>query len=352
MASNEYLDKIDDCTKIPSKGGIPFETVKTMAKEMNIDITGKTKAELCDEIRKLLNKPIHQKPSAVGSAGPTQPEVAAEIELEEVIAPKLPKPPRILPPPRSWSRPQPPQPSLSPPLSPLSPLSPLPPLPPLPQQPTLIRVGQSQMRKSYPTAQGFLQIPAWSRGKGIYRQLSPFFLGPIDYDGLSVKTFESLWQHSKVYRGQVDAQGNPTQVWYNWRNAGFGADAERHPMGKEIPLYSYFNGEKLDVVEARKKIYIPYYKELVRETPAYKELLARLKAGLQLLLIEPDGPFLQDFPEGVPIDRELFKQLIGVTDQKTFYSLIGKPYPHAKNRYFPLGHGYVLADALLEDLGF
>jgi len=223
--------------------------------------------------------------------------------------------------------------------------------PPKTQQPTdLIRVGQRKMRKSYPSSTGFLQIPAWSGGKGIYSQLSPFYLGPIKYDGINVLTFENLWQFSKIYKTQVDTNGNPTQDWYDWRNKGFISPAERHPMGKEVPLYSYFNGEKIGVVEARKKIYIPYYKELARKTPAYKELLTRLKAGQPLLLIEPDGPSLQDFPEGMQFSRELFWKLIDVTDQKTFFSLVGLPYPYPGNRYYPLGHGYVLADALLEDL--
>lgn len=44
-------DKIDACTKPPSKGGIPIAELKMLAMEMGIDIKNKNKSEICDEIR-------------------------------------------------------------------------------------------------------------------------------------------------------------------------------------------------------------------------------------------------------------------------------------------------------------
>ena len=44
-------------------------------------------------------------------------------------------------------------------------------------------------------------------------------------------------------------------------------------MGKGAkPLYSYWDGEKLDYVEARKKIYIPLYSNAVKKTEAFAKL--------------------------------------------------------------------------------
>lgn len=218
----------------------------------------------------------------------------------------------------------------------------------------LIRVGQRQMRKCYPSADGFVQIPAWSGGKSEFRELSPFFLGPFELDGIMTENFENGWQHLKAYQKHLDKANNdyPNAEWHRWRLEGFQEKkAIRHPMAGEKPLYCFYKGQKLDVVEARRQVYIPFYMELVRKTTAYKALLHRLKAGEKLLIIEPDGPNLYDFQEGLEFDRELFKKLISVTDQKSFYALIpGKAWSSTFNKYFALGHGYVLADALLEDL--
>lgn len=219
--------------------------------------------------------------------------------------------------------------------------------------PALIRVGQRQMRKSYPSCPGYVQISAWSQGKSEFRDLSPFFLGPLVLDGLSAENFENAWQHQKVYLQHLDKTNSdlPNNDWIKWRLQGFSSKkAIRHPMASEKPIYCFYKGQKLQTVEARQQIYIPFYKELARKTAAYQGLLARLKAGQKLLIIEPDGPNLQEFPEGIEFTRELFQKLISVTDQRTFHAMIGKPMTFDFNKYFPLGHGYVLADALLEDL--
>lgn len=224
--------------------------------------------------------------------------------------------------------------------------------------PGKIRVGQCQMMKKYPSALGFQEISAWSRGKSEFRPLSPFFLGPLVLDGEQSENFENGWQHLKVYEQHLDKANNdlPNGLWKTWRTQGFRSQkAVRRPMGKEKPIYCFFKGKKLLTVEARIQIYIPFYKELVRKTAIYQVLLKKLRAGQSLFIIEPDGPNLAEFPEGVEISRELFQKLIKVTDQKSFYDIIGKPFVKSLslsllNKYFPLGHGYVLADALLEDL--
>lgn len=109
----------------------------------------------------------------------------------------------------------------------------------------------------------------WSRG------LSPFFVGPIDlYDGYSSLNLENAWQYSKVYYNQVDSDNNPTQNYFEWAKNGWSSiKACRYPMGKgAIPLYSYWNGKKLDYVSARKEIYIPLYSKAVQKTFAFSKL--------------------------------------------------------------------------------
>ena len=107
-------------------------------------------------------------------------------------------------------------------------------------------------------------------------ELSPFYLGPCTTpDGASAKRFENLWQFSKVYPQHVDAAGEPNQSWLDWRAQGFADDrAHRYPMGKgKKPLYSWWGGQKLGYIDARKSIYVPFYAQLVTATAAYQKLL-------------------------------------------------------------------------------
>ena len=127
----------------------------------------------------------------------------------------------------------------------------------------------------YKTPDNALVINTTSRSTNWSRGLSPFILGPIDlYDGYISKNVENAYQYSKVFDYYLDDDGNPGENYFKWAKSGWNSDrAERYPMGKGvIPKYSYWNGEKLSYVEARKKIYIPLYSKAVRSTKAYSML--------------------------------------------------------------------------------
>jgi hypothetical protein len=140
--------------------------------------------------------------------------------------------------------------------------------------------------------QGALIINTTSRSDTWSRHLSPFFLGPVDlYDGYVSQNVENAWQFSKVYEYYTDANGNPDERYFNWAKDGW-ADkrAHRYPMGKGvIPLYSYWDGEKLTYVEARKKIYIPLYSQAVKKTTAFAQLKKMHEEGQDLYLWDFDG---------------------------------------------------------------
>lgn len=124
----------------------------------------------------------------------------------------------------------------------------------------------------------------YSSGK--WRDLSPFALGPIILPHIFSENFENLWQYSKVYESHVGEDGEPTAGWYRWRYKGLlSALAHRYPMGKNrIPLYSYWNGEKLSYIEARKRIYAPLYAQFVAKTESYF-LLERLYQNVDVLVL-------------------------------------------------------------------
>jgi len=83
-----------------------------------------------------------------------------------------------------------------------------------------VRCGRTARAKPYPSLPGYITIPAWSRGKAPYNQLSPMLIGPFTvteplYNGQSlpgfqpdldknlsvavVQKFENYWQGSKIY---------------------------------------------------------------------------------------------------------------------------------------------------------
>lgn len=118
--------------------------------------------------------------------------------------------------------------------------------------------------------------------KGNFHWLSPFTLGPVDlYDGYFSQNVENAWQYSKVYK-QHDDNG-PTQEYWDWAVNGWNKRwADRYPMGKgAVPEYSYWDGEKLGYIEARKKIYAPLYSEAIRKdrTRFFEVLCSTAKKG-------------------------------------------------------------------------
>ena len=125
-----------------------------------------------------------------------------------------------------------------------------------------------------PNPYGGVEVDTTAR-LGKWSGLSPFVLGPVKaFAGAESQNFENFWQFHKVYKCHTDKDGEPTFEWYDWHNKGFmDKRAHRYPMGKgAIPEYSFWNGEHLGYVGARKKIYAPVYAGFVAKTVAYKLL--------------------------------------------------------------------------------
>jgi len=151
----------------------------------------------------------------------------------------------------------------------------------------------------------FAKLPALVEGKppvvvdttsnsGDFRELSPFVL-KVPHRGHGV-IFENLWQYSKVYKNQVlDIDGYPDASWHKWSESGMAQDrAVRYPMGKgAMPLYSFWDGEKLGYIEARKKIYAPMYAESVSKAGAMYRLEGLysncLNTNRELILLDYDA---------------------------------------------------------------
>ena len=121
---------------------------------------------------------------------------------------------------------------------------------------------------------------------GEYRELSPFVL-----PAPPAKNLENLWQFSKVYIKHLDDRGEPTHEWYSWRDWGFlQQKAYRYPMGKgSIPAYTYWQGERLGYIDARKKIYAPEYAKNVINTSSFERLRELYASGTDITLLDYDA---------------------------------------------------------------
>ncbi len=149
------------------------------------------------------------------------------------------------------------------------------------------------------------------------KDLSPLYMGPIESnDGVVAKTFEQLYQCSKVYPGQfdengklvvkfVDNNGEPTPEYFEWRNEMFTKDKcskvdARHPnqmLGckhSDTLYFLHFNKEenkyeKLDFIHSRTKFYIETYAKYVVNTDSYKWLKSLKDSGKKLALVDFDA---------------------------------------------------------------
>lgn len=193
---------------------------------------------------------------------------------------------------------------------------------------------------------------------GYHADLSPMILGPVHVDGqLFALNIEDGWQGCKVWsfhmRGHFDEKSKtlwkdePNKAkhpiesddwipeWEKWsKHIRLSGEAKRHrakadpnAVNPNVPLFSYFQGQRLDYVSARKQMYIPWYAELVQKTESFQYLKVRFQAGTSLILLDPDGQ---------PRDQLWIHQDVhSLTSRINEFSLI-------------FGHGFVLAAVLME----
>ena len=116
-------------------------------------------------------------------------------------------------------------------------------------------------------------------------------VGPVYANGIKCANVENAWQFSKVYHEFVDEYDNPTTKYFTWRDKGYKSNrAERYPMGRgRIPLYSYWNGNKIDYIQSRKEIYIPLYVNGVVKTDAFRQLKELYQSNNKLVLLDFDA---------------------------------------------------------------
>ena len=105
---------------------------------------------------------------------------------------------------------------------------------------------------------------------------------------------ENAWQFSKLYKEHMDGD-EISDRYLEWAKKGW-ADtwAHRYPIGKgAIPEFSFWDGERLGYIDARKRNYIPQYRNAVKGTYAFKLLTQKYesykKIDKDLYLVDYDA---------------------------------------------------------------
>jgi hypothetical protein len=208
-----------------------------------------------------------------------------------------------------------------------------------------IRVGQKRRRgvKGDKNAEctGFKNIDVTSGsgnkiGDHFAKEFSPMKLGPVtDENGLTALIFENYWQFSKMWpkadHFKSDTGCEPTSKWYAFREKGFKLNkGKRRPLPVKTygyPTCSIYNDKVYDYISSRKEIYVPIYRDLIKDLPVMDELRKLLASGQNIMIIDGDGPPKDQYPNGMEINQSNWDQMIN--DPK-----------------YPFGHGYVVAGLL------
>lgn len=157
------------------------------------------------------------------------------------------------------------------------------------------------------------------------RDFSPMTFHPELYKCYG--NFEAFWQAGKVFEGIERAK-----VQEFWKRVSVETGPKRRypgSKGKKV-LYSEFEGEKMDYITSRKKVYVPHYFEYMKQT----EMATYWKQELEnenhnLCILDFDGPRTEvGDVDCVEVTLDLLKEKIN-------------------DSQFPFGHGYVVAGYLL-----
>lgn len=240
----------------------------------------------------------------------------------------------------------------------------------------MIRVGRIKYdpypKSIKPNFEDFKIIEVMAKSSA-YGELSPYCL--TDDNGIIL---ENKWQFGKAYKEVPNIRipknyYDKTIVWewkkeihfvenddeydikdeyWNWREKGFKCKYPiRYPVGKNRSHtcigYLYEENDEwelLDYIDARKKVYVPEYLNSVKKQPTFQKLKNMLQQGINLLIIEVDGPHQESL--------DYYKNKYGVDDSfienDTMLATDDNLDIMLNDDSHPYGHGFCLAQALLD----
>lgn len=170
-----------------------------------------------------------------------------------------------------------------------------------------IKCGRIQRGVKQPVIEGYnkINVSSMSTTKNKFRNLSPMLIGPIqiqekDKEGVSknyqVGSFERYWQAGKIYHKEL-VDNILLNKFYEERDKMYALTKEnknkrrrKYPKASHgVPISSIYNGIVMDYITSRKKVYVPMYIELIKNTEEYKLLLQKVNSGENIFIVGPDG---------------------------------------------------------------
>lgn len=180
----------------------------------------------------------------------------------------------------------------------------------------------------WPVVKNFKNVNVTKGAKGWGSYFSPMRIGPfrivLDMENgtlveFVIETLEGLHQFLKVWKGEFDEKKQrPTHEWFKRRDEGFKlTNPPRHVKkgsgeNKNVPLFSWWKGEKKSYLEMRKVEYCPYYVQGALVCEGWEKLDELLASGVNIQVMDYDG-----YP--IVTAEEL---IVGFFD-------LSRPFPHA-----------------------
>lgn len=231
----------------------------------------------------------------------------------------------------------------------------------------------SSKKTKAPDGFEMVNVLPWHKKDSKYYELCPFYLKTDDEGEVWMPNgciFENIYQNMKIYPKIHDIVVKPCAksniIWWEWNKGTkdiykdgkitehyydwFWSIANcpnpiRYPVGfknRSECLFSLalINGEyyKLSYLYSRVQIYYENYVRLVRKLPIYKELLEKLRSGVNLCITEVDVP------------EKNKRGLFGNVDEDGYFICTLENLEELiVDTSEAFGHGLCLANALLED---
>ena len=135
--------------------------------------------------------------------------------------------------------------------------------------------------------------------------------------------FENWWQSGKKYKG---LEHDISKEWWKRQTKGKRRCqlAKKSGFKVEYASWSEFGNSKIGYIESRKKVYVPFYEEMVKCRDSIKKLQNLVKSGQNIVVYDFDGPHNELGPVVEPLTLELLKEKIECPKR-------------------PFGHGYIVA---------
>lgn len=155
--------------------------------------------------------------------------------------------------------------------------------------------------------------------------------GDNEYQYAECSCFEAYWQYcGKIYQCDVK-NGIIQKTFFERRGKGLSMNLDnskprelRRTFKKSthgVPILSYYNGEFMDWVKSRVKVYCPLYSELVLKTNAYSKLKDKLMNGTNIQLLDPDFGLRHGYDIG-DITEEKLKEQLKSTQRPFCHSMV------------------------------